>query len=180
MSTLILSDYSSISMLSGLHENAVCTERKLRRTSCLKALQTVRSISIQQAQVTWAQSRQPQGQHNSTRSESLLDRYRQRITNTRWLYENSRRRLFKLFPSSQDVHTFKELHNKDMHQLSAVLRQGRDPGQGRMTLPWYWHVLLLPGNNDTEALVFAETDFVTEHEESTSLMTNLPQPTNRH
>jgi hypothetical protein len=174
MSTLIPSDYSSISTLSGLHENAVRTERELRRTSCLKALQTVRSISIQQAQVTRAQSRQPGGQCNATRSESLLDRYRQRIANARWLYENSRKRLLKLSPSTQDVRTFKELRDEDMRQLSAVLRQGRAPGQGRITLPWYWHVSLSPNGNDTESPALAETDLATEHEESTSPVTILP------
>jgi hypothetical protein len=59
MSTLIPSNYSSISTLTGLHRNAVRTEHELRHTSCLKALQMVCCLSIQQAQVTHAQSRQP-------------------------------------------------------------------------------------------------------------------------
>jgi hypothetical protein len=168
MSTLIPSDYSSISTLTALHKHAVRTERKLRRTSCLKALQTVRCISIQQAQVTRTQSRQPRGQRTSTRSESILNRYRLRVENARWQYENSRKRLFKLFPSAQDVQTFKELRDEDMRQLSAVLRQGREPGQGRVTLPWYWCVSLSQNNNDTDALVPTDTNIATEHEESTS------------
>jgi hypothetical protein len=84
MSTLIPSDYSSISTLSQLHENAVRTECKLRRTSCLKALQTVRSLSIQHAQVTRTQLRQPHGRHTTTCSQLLLDQYHQRIANTHW------------------------------------------------------------------------------------------------
>jgi hypothetical protein len=167
MSTLIPSDYSSISTLTGLHRNGVRTERELRRTSCLKALQTVRSLSIQQSQVTRAQSRQPCGQRSTTRSESLLDRYRLRIASARWQYENSRKRLLKLSPSPQDIRTFKELRDEDMRQLSAVLRQGRDLGQGRVTLPWYWRVSLSQ-NNDTDALEAAEIDIATEHEESKS------------
>jgi hypothetical protein len=168
MSTLIPSDYSSISTLTGLHRNAVRTERELRRTSCLKALQMVRCLSIQQAQVTRAQSRQPRGQRTSTRSETLLDRYRLRLANARWQYENSRKRLLKLTPSPQDVRTFKELRDEDMRQLSAVLRQGRDPGQGRVTLPWYWRVSLSQDHNDTDVLATTETHIATEHEESRS------------
>jgi hypothetical protein len=142
MSTLIPSDHSSISTLSQLHENAVYTERELRHTSCLKALQTVCSLSIQQAQVTQTQLRQPHGQCTIMCSQSLLDRYHQRIANAHWQYKNSRKRLLKLGASQQDVPTFKELCDEDMHQLSAVLHQGCDLGQGRVTLPWYWQVLL--------------------------------------
>jgi hypothetical protein len=167
MSTLIPSDYSSISTLTGLHRNAVRTERELRHTSCLKALQTVHSLSIQQSQVTQAQSRQLRGQCSTTRSESLLDRYCLRIASARWQYKNSRKQLLKLSPSPQDIHTFKELRDEDMCQLSAVLRQGCDPGQGRVTLPWYWHVSLSQ-NNDTDTLEATGTDIAMEHEESQS------------
>jgi hypothetical protein len=180
MSTLIPSNHSSISTLSQLHENAVHTECELRCTSCLKALQTVCSLSIQQAQVTWTQLWQPCGQRTIMCSQSLLDRYRQRIADARWQYENSRKSLLKLGASHQDVRTFKELHDEDMHQLSAVLCQGCDLGQGRVTLPWYWWVLLLQSNNDTDTLAVAETDITMEHEESESLSTILHSLTVRY
>jgi hypothetical protein len=180
MSTLILSDHSSISTLSQLHENAVHTECKLRHTSCLKALQTVRSLSIQQAQVTWTQLQQPHGQHTITCSQSLLDRYHQRITNAPWQYENSRKRLLKLGASHQDIRTFKELCNEDMHQLSAVLHHGHNPGQGRVMLPWYWQVSLSQSNNDTDILAVAENNITMEHKESESLSTILHSLTVRY
>jgi hypothetical protein len=51
MSTLLPSDFPNGALLEASHRALLESERELRRASCLKALQTLRSFAIQRAHI---------------------------------------------------------------------------------------------------------------------------------
>lgn len=65
-------------------------ERQLRRVACLKALQTVRAVSVQSAHMLRGKDQHTRGVVGVTRAEVALTRLAARLTYARWLYTSSR------------------------------------------------------------------------------------------
>lgn len=142
-------------------------ERQLRRVSCLKALQTVRAVSIQKAHILRGRPQKKRGVIAITRSEGVLARLADRVTHARWLYTQSRAQLMRLGLTEQDRRTFRPLEDSDMKELSATLH-GKDAlGDGYTRLPWYWRVELSSDGGDSEQITSTGAEVQSEYEEST-------------
>jgi hypothetical protein len=113
-------------------------ELKLRRVTCLRALSRVRTTSIQKAQMITSKQQQARGEVANTRAQTMIARLSDRVDLAMWEYENSRKALGRLAPSTRDTKIFKELTSGDLKGLSSILKGQRELGEGSRALPWFW------------------------------------------
>lgn len=147
-------------------ERVIDCERKLRRVSCLQALQTVRAVAVQKAHLLRGKEQHLRGIIVTTRAEGAITRLATRITHARWLYTNSRKQLFLLGGNEQDDRTFRELKDSDMSGLTAALRGKDKLGDGRVQLPWYWRVSMSESQDDSEEITSSGAAVREEYEDS--------------
>lgn len=141
-------------------------ERSLRRATCLKALQTVRSVSVQKVHTLKGKKQHVSGIRGTTRAESILSRLAARVKHARWEYDSSRQRLIAMGLTTQDARTFKPLTDSDMEGLTIAL-QGKDRlGDGYAKMPWYWRVEMSKDSNDEHQIVTSGSAVRAEYEES--------------
>ncbi|CAE6415368.1 unnamed protein product [Rhizoctonia solani] len=164
MPTVLPSDYDGAILQENSSHPTLESERALRRAACLKALQTLRTIAIQQSHMKLRLSKHTKGTRTSTRSNAMTARYEQRLSNAIWEYTDSRNRLKKLGMNTVDLRTFKRLTQGDVDSLTKAVTSRRPLGEGRIKLPWYWRVSLSAGPEDSEhvyldsSIVGAEED----------------------
>lgn len=147
-------------------------ERQLRRVACLKALQTVRAVSVQHAHLLEGKDKNTRGVIGITRAEVALTRLGDRINFARWLYTQSRSRLLTLGTTAQDIRTFRVLRDSDMGGLSAALRGKDSLGDGYVKMPWYWRVSMSKGEDDAEEVSTSGAAVRKEYEESRTFQPN--------
>lgn len=116
------------------------TEITLRRTMCLKALHTIRSLAISRAQLLRSKHQHKRSVANTTRSESYLQRLSERQKHAVWLYRKSRICLLSISTHPADAHTFQTFQDNDLKQLHATVSTRSTLGEGYTRLPWYWRI----------------------------------------
>lgn len=116
------------------------TEALLRRTACLKALHTIRSLAISRAQLLRSKRQHKRSVANTTRSESYLQRLAERQRHAVWAYRNSRVCLMSISSDPMDARTFQSFKDDDLKQLQATVSHRSPLGEGYARLPWYWRI----------------------------------------
>lgn len=140
MSTLLPSDYPPGSLPAHLYSTIRDKEHELRRASCLKALQLVRSCSIQRSHVLRANHKHGRGIKAFTHAHSYAERISQKQQHAQWLYTHACTRLERLGMSSEDKLMFLPLRESDIKSLNSFRADRRELGDGQVKLPWYWRV----------------------------------------
>lgn len=140
LSTLLPGRLPTVILRRYLDSPIIETERQLRRVSCLKALQTVRSLVAQKAHLNKAKSARAKGTQAQTRAQVLIDSVTNRLDMSRWQYTASRQSLQHLGETEGDREAFRELKESDIRDMRALLLADRQPGQGFRVLPWYWRM----------------------------------------
>ncbi|KAG8733265.1 hypothetical protein FRC11_007545 [Ceratobasidium sp. 423] len=166
MPTMLPSDYADQVLQQNASHPTLESKRALHRATCLKALQTLRTIAIQQSQMRLRLSKHTKGTRTTTRSSTMTTRYEQRLTDATWEYTNSRNRLKKLGMTTIDTRTFKRLTQTDVDSLTHVVTSRRPLGEGRIKLPWYWRVSLSASPEDSEHVYVDSTIIGAEEDAS--------------
>jgi hypothetical protein len=181
MSTKIPSDYPAGTLSNRMYETLVEAERELRRASCLKALQTLRSFAIQRAHLKQAHHKHLRGIKATTRAATMIQRLGERLRHAQWIYSNSRERLVRLGMTQQDRGTYKVLREQDFQDLLRSVKGQCSLGEGLVKLPWFWHIQPASNQQDDENVPSSETGVASEYEDSesrvirgTSISTSLP------
>lgn len=92
-SSLLPSTHAPGLLTSIVNQPIITTERALRCVSCLKTLQTLRSVAMQHAHLVSAKSKHARGIKAVTRAEGLTHRLQEKMDFVRWEYCHSRARL---------------------------------------------------------------------------------------
>lgn len=141
-------------------------ERILRRVTCLKALQSVRSVTIQKAHILKGKKKHVRGIRGTTRAETILQRYVSCLKHARWEYDSSRLQLIAMKLTAEDARTFKPLTDKDLQGLTVAL-EGKDRlGDGYTQMPWYWRIQMSQDTNDEHQVPTSGKAVRAEYEES--------------
>jgi hypothetical protein len=140
MSTMLPSDFPTRVLPNTSHRAILESERELRRASCLKALQTLRSFAIQRTHIQQTQLKHTSRMKPNTRASTILQRLGDRLRHAQWIYINSRERLHRLGMTEQDQRMYKALHKQDVRDLLRSVKGQRDLGEGQVKLPWFWRI----------------------------------------
>jgi hypothetical protein len=166
LSTLLPSHFPPGSLPEHTHAPMIETEKELRRVSCLKSLQDIRSLVAQKAHYTQVKTFKTKGTVVKTRAQSAVDGLTTRMMQARWEYQHSRQQLFHLGASAEDRSTLRELNDSDLRELSVLMRGDHTPGQGFRSLPWYWRVKSETLSNPSDDVSELGARVASEYEES--------------
>ncbi|KAG9097029.1 hypothetical protein FS749_007239 [Ceratobasidium sp. UAMH 11750] len=166
LKTLLPSDLSPAQLSSFDHPAIVDTEKQLLRVSCLKTLQTARSVTIQRLHVSTSHQKHARGQGLMTQAASHQTRLQECLDFAQWHYNHMRDRLVRLGMSAQDIRTFKPLLLQDLKSLQKDIGKYRPLGEGCIEMPWYWRVDLSHGPEDAEMITSSASVVQDEYNES--------------
>jgi hypothetical protein len=166
MATMLPSDYPTGSLSQQLYLPLLEAECELRRASCLKALQTLRSFAIQRAHIKQAHHKHVRGIKATTRAASIVQRLGDRLRHAQWIYSNSHERLLRLGMTHQDRRTYKVLSEMDFQDLLRSVKGQRSLGEGQVKLPWFWRIEPSQNEQDAENVPSDETGVASEYEAS--------------
>lgn len=144
------------------------SEVTLRRTACLKALHTVRSLAVSKAQLLWSKRAHSRSVANTTRSESYLQRLGERQKHAVWLYTNSQIHLLSISTDPTDARTFLAFKEKDLQDLNATVTSRSQLGEGYVRMPWYWRVSRARIEDNQNTVEIATSSVEKEYEDSKS------------
>jgi hypothetical protein len=113
-------------------------ERTLRRVTCMRALQRIRTTSMQKSQMIIAKGQNARGEVANTRAQSMISRLTKRVDISVWEYQSSRRAMITLGISKDDSKLLQPLTTADMARLPTILKGSCDLGEGSRQLPWFW------------------------------------------
>lgn len=113
-------------------------EKILRRVTCMRALQRVRTTSMQKSQMIIAKRQNARGEVANTRAQSMISRLTKRVNLSVWEYQSSRRAMVSLGMSKDDSKLLQPLTPADMAHLPTILKGNHDLGEGYRQLPWFW------------------------------------------
>ncbi|KAG9082303.1 hypothetical protein FS749_006959 [Ceratobasidium sp. UAMH 11750] len=145
LKTLLPSDLSNSQLATIRGAPIMDTKKQLLRASCLKHLQSVRSVTIQRMHNSSSHLKHACGQAMLTRAQTQQARLQDHIETAQWMYNNLRDRLHHLGMTSQDSQTFKTLTAQDLKMLQKDIGKIRPLGEGHIQLLWYWRVDLSSG-----------------------------------
>jgi hypothetical protein len=166
MATMLPSDYPTGTLSQQMYNPLIEAERELRRASCLKALQTLRSFAIQRAHIKQAHHKHVRGIKATTRAATMIQRLGDRLRHAQWIYSDSRDRLVRLGMTQQDRRTYKVLSEKDFQDLLRSVKGQRSLGEGQVKLPWFWRIEPALNEQDDESVLSSETGVSSEYEDS--------------
>ncbi|KAG8734502.1 hypothetical protein FRC10_011694, partial [Ceratobasidium sp. 414] len=136
------SDYALPPVLNPVHMAAVAAEKDLRRVLCLQDLQLVRSLTMQRVHLQDSQQKHTRGIIATTHASSLQGHLWQRLMRAQAMYNLHRDKLLCLGMTPEDRHAFRILTADDLKSLMIDVGKVQLLGDGRNTVPWYWHVTL--------------------------------------
>lgn len=166
LKTLLPSRLPGVASAQALFLASASSEKALRRVACLKALQSVRALTVQKTHLLKGKEQHIRGIVRTTRAEGLIKRLGDKVKHARWEYTSSRSQLIKMGLSEQDSRTFRPLTDKDMTGLTAALKGKDILGDGYAKMPWYWRVSLSVSAEDSEHISTSGADIRKEYEES--------------
>ncbi|KAG8727729.1 hypothetical protein FRC11_012588, partial [Ceratobasidium sp. 423] len=143
----------------------------LRRSECFETLRRVRTACMQKSQLITGKKKHARGEVANTRAQTMINRLTARVKGAINDYNRSYEALKRLVPLEK-LSPFRQLLNSHLHGLDSILRPertgqrpGRDNGEGRRSLPWFWTVR----DNDNRSAQQAEEDEFNEGLQSPSI-----------
>jgi hypothetical protein len=166
MSTMLPSDFPNGALVNPSHGALLESKRELRRASCLKVWQTLRSFAIQRARIQQTQLKHTTRVKANTRANTILHWLGDRLRHAQWMYINSCDRLQRLGMTKQDIRMYKPLRKQDVRDLLRSVKGQHELGEGQVKLPWFWRIEPSHNQLDANSVLPSETGVATEYEDS--------------
>ncbi|KAG8711864.1 hypothetical protein FRC08_015340 [Ceratobasidium sp. 394] len=166
LKTQLPSDLSSHQLAAIQDSPIVDTEKELLHASCLKHLQSVRSVTVQRVHNSSLHMKHACGQAMLTRAQTQQTRLQDCLETAQWMYNNLHDRLHRLGMTAQDSQTFKMLTTQDLKMLQKDVGKIRPLGGGHVQLLWYWRVDLSSRPQDADSVSVPVHEVHTEYNNS--------------